>query len=380
MKKNKLFFITIISAILLNQKDNNSLDNNNIVKTSENEITNEVITNDDLFLKKHHLSNGTFKNPEGTSDQLIDKGGNRFDYFLFLKEKNKLLKKGIPQNHVLSKEKALKQFNTTNGNKITWLGHASFLITINGINIITDPVLTNKTGPLIFGSKRYVDMPITLKDIVKKNKIDLILITHSHYDHLDLTSIKQIIRSNNNVKIITPLNNSRILKNLLFHNLNITELDWYQDFIFENLKIKCLPAIHWSQRSLFDLNKSLWGSFLIEYDSKKMLFCCDTGYDELFYKKLGNTFGPIDILFVNIGAYYFKPLFDKSNVHATPEEALNLAKDFKAKKTIGMHWGTFVLSLEDFMDPKNRFLNSNSDYDVKKRIIFDIGETKDFNF
>ena len=96
----------------------------------------------------------------------------------------------------------------------------------------------------------------------------------------------------------------------------------------------------------------------------------------LFYKKLGNTFGPIDVLFVNISAYYFKPLFNKSNVH-TPEEALNLAKDFK-QKNCGMHW-KFVFVLEVY-GSKNTFLNSNSDYDVKNRIIFDIGETKDFNF
>tara|TARA_B100001248_G_C27375452_1_gene454019 strand:- start:709 stop:1182 length:474 start_codon:yes stop_codon:yes gene_type:complete len=156
----------------------------------------------------------------------------------------------------------LKQFNTINGNKITWLGHVSFLITINGINILTDPLLENEIGPIIYPTKRYVDIPITLKDIVKKNKIDLILITHSHYDHLDLPSIKQIVKSNNNVKIITPLKNSRILKNIYQNgNLNISELDWYQDLIFKDIKIKCLPAIHWSKRTPFDYNKSLWGSF-----------------------------------------------------------------------------------------------------------------------
>jgi len=138
-----------------------------------------------------------------------------------------------------------------------------------------------------------------------------------------------------------------------------------------------MPAVHWSKRSLTDTNKTLWGSFLIEYKDKKLFFSCDTGYGNI-YKTLGEKYGPIDITFINIGAYDFRPMFDKSIYHATPEEALNIGQDLKSKKVIGMHWGTVVLSLEPIMEPPIRFRNAASQYGYSKEdaIIFKIGEVK----
>ena len=136
-----------------------------------------------------------------------------------------------------------------------------------------------------------------------------------------------------------------------------------------------LPAIHWSKRTLTDTNKSLWGNFLIEYKDKFFLFACDTGYGNI-YKDLGDKYGPIDLTFINIGAYDFKPMFDKSVYHTTPEEALNVAQDLKSKKVIGMHWGTVVLSLEPIMEPPVRFKNNAEKYGFKKKdaIIFKVGQ------
>ena len=110
---------------------------------------------------------------------------------------------------------------------------------------------------------------------------------------------------------------------------------------------------------------------------KKYSFACDTGYGNI-YKDLGEKYGPIDITMINIGAYNFKPMFDKSVYHTTPEEALNVAKDLKSKKVIGMHWGTFVLSLEPIMEPPARFKNNAEKYGYKKddAIIFKVGEFK----
>ena len=139
-----------------------------------------------------------------------------------------------------------------------------------------------------------------------------------------------------------------------------------------------MPSIHWSKRSLWDTNKSLWGSFLIEYKDKKILFLCDTGYGKI-YKELGKKYGPIDITFINIGAYNFFPMApkkDSSIYHTNPEEALQIGKDLNSKKLVGMHWGTVVLSLEPIMEPGERFKNSSNQYGYHPddAIIFKIGQ------
>jgi L-ascorbate metabolism protein UlaG (beta-lactamase superfamily) len=141
-----------------------------------------------------------------------------------------------------------------------------------------------------------------------------------------------------------------------------------------------LPAVHWSKRTLTDTNKTLWGNFLIEYKDKKIFFACDTGYGDI-YKLLGNKYGPIDLTFINIGAYNFKPMFDRSIYHATPEEALNIAQDLNSKKVIGMHWGTIVLSLEPIMEPPIRFKDNAEKYGFTKEntILFKIGQVSKLN-
>ena len=150
--------------------------------------------------------------------------------------------------------------------------------------------------------------------------------------------------------------------------------------INDKLKVTFLPAVHWSKRTLTDTNKTLWGNFLIEYKDKKILFACDTGVGNI-YKEVGDKFGPIDLTLINIGAYNFYPMTpykDKSAYHTNPEEALSIAKDLKSKKAIGMHWGTFVLSLEPIMEPRKRFKDNAEKYGFKKEdaIIFKIGEFK----
>jgi L-ascorbate metabolism protein UlaG (beta-lactamase superfamily) len=122
----------------------------------------------------------------------------------------------------------------------------------------------------------------------------------------------------------------------------------------------------------------LWGNFLIEYNNKKIFFACDTGYGNI-YKELGKKYGPIDLTFINIGAYNFYPMSpqkDKSIYHTNPEEALNIAQDLKSKKVLGMHWGTVVLSLEPIIEPPVRFKDNAEKYSFNKTdaVIFKIGQ------
>ena len=318
-------------------------------------------------LPYHHLPDGTFRNPEGSPkrDESI-----KWSYRTFNKEKKKL-KIEFPSDHVIKKEKVLENLDKyKNDNYVAWIGHATFLIKLGDTTIITDPLFSKNTGPLIFGPKRYVESAIRLNEIPET---DLFLLTHNHYDHLDYSTVRNFPHKKS--KVLVPLKLSKYFTRNGFKNVN--ELDWYDDIKVNDLKITLLPAVHWSKRSLNDTNKTLWGNFLIEYKDKKILFACDTGYGNI-YKELGEKYGPIDLTFINIGAYDFRPMFEKSVYHANPEEALNIAQDLKSKKVIGMHWGTVVLSLEPIMEPPVRFKANAEKYGFKKEdaIIFKIGEVQ----
>jgi len=318
-------------------------------------------------LPYHHLPDGTFRNPEGSPkrDENI-----KWSFKTFNKEKKKL-KIEFPSNHVVEREKVLENLEKyKNDNYVAWIGHATFLIKLGDTTIITDPLFSKNSGPLIFGPKRYVESAIKLNEIPKT---DLFLLTHNHYDHLDYSTVRDFPHKKS--KVLVPLKLSKYFTRNRFKDVN--ELDWYDEIKFNDLKITFLPAVHWSKRTLTDTNKTLWGNFLIEYKDKKIFFACDTGYGDV-YKDLGKKYGPIDLTFINIGAYDFRPMFEKSVYHANPEEALNIAQDLKSKKVIGMHWGTVVLSLEPIMEPPVRFKANAEKYGYKKEdaILFKIGEVQ----
>ena len=318
----------------------------------------------------HHLSDGTFRNPEG-SPVVISRSG-KFSYRTFSKLRKKI-SLNFPNEHVVEKEKVKSDLEKyKNDDYVAWIGHATYLIKLGNTTIITDPVFSKNAGPLIFGPKRFTKPALDLKEIPK---IDLFLLTHNHYDHQDMSTIRNFPYKD--AKVLVPLNLGKYFKNYK----DVNEMDWYDHKnINSDLKITLLPAVHWSKRSLTDTNKTLWGNFLIEYKNRKILFACDTGYGNI-YKELGEKYGPIDLTMINIGAYNFKPMFDKTIYHTTPEEALNVAKDLKSKKVLGMHWGTFVLSLEPIMEPPIRFKDNAENYGFKREdaITFNIGEVKSLN-
>ena len=313
----------------------------------------------------HHLADGTFRNPEGSPER---DPNIKWSMSKWNKEKKKI-KINIPSGHVIDKKEVLKNLEKyKDDDYVAWIGHATFLIKLGNTTIITDPLFSKNAGPLIFGPKRYVDPAISLKEIPEVN---LFLLTHNHYDHLDYRTIKKFPYKK--AKVLTPLKLSKYFTRNGFNN--VQEMDWYDQTEVNDLKITLMPAVHWSKRTLTDTNKTLWGSFLIEYKNKKIFFACDTGYGNI-YKDLGNKYGPIDLTFVNIGAYDFRPMFEKSIYHANPEEALNIGQDLKSEKVVGMHWGTVILSLEDPFEPPVRFKNATNKYGYHSddAILFKIGE------
>ena len=318
----------------------------------------------------HHLPDGTFRNPEGSP---IRDSSFNWSYKIFNKEKKKL-DMNIPNDHVINKKQVLENLDRhKNDNYVAWIGHATFLIKLGDTTIITDPVFEKNMGPLIFGPKRFVDPAIDLKELPEVN---LFLLTHNHYDHLSTRTIQRFPYKKS--KVLAPLKLGKYFTKNGFSN--VSEMDWYDQIKVNDLKITMVPAVHWSKRSLWDTNKTLWGSFIIEYKNKKIFFASDTGYGNI-YKELGEKYGPIDLTFINIGAYNFYPMAsqkDKSIYHTNPEEALNIGKDLKSKKVLGMHWGTVILSLEPLFEPPKRFKNSSNQYGYHPddAIIFKIGQVE----
>ena len=257
-----------------------------------------------------------------------------------------------------SREEPKKEFIKTNENinlnslkdrehYALWIGHSTFLINNGDLTILTDPIFSERASPLNFaGPKRLIKPVIKIKDLPE---VDVITISHNHYDHLDINSLRKIQKKFPNVKILVPKGDLKLLKN---YNLNNGfEFLWWEEIIFDNTKFIFTPAQHWSARGLRDRNKSLWGSWFIKTEEKNIFHAGDTGYSDDFIE-IRNRLGSVDFAMIPIGAY--DPQWFMSYSHVNPEEALNIAKDLDAKKSIGMHWGTFILTDEPVLEPRER--------------------------
>ncbi len=303
----------------------------------------------------------------------------KWNWKLFREEKKKL-KIDYPPEHVVDRQIVLKNLEKHKSDSyVMWLDHASFIIKLGNTTIITDPVFEKYYGYFGFGTKKYIKPPLKLRELPE---INLFLLSHNHLDHMSQKTINNFPYKN--TKVLVPLKLGKYFTRNGYKKDNVKEMDWFDKVeINDEITITMLPAQHWSKRWIWgdgNTNRSLWGSFLIEYKGKKIFFACDTG-PAPFYKELGEKFGPIDLGFGNIGAYNFFPIInvkDKSTAHANPEELLSLMRDLKVKKVVGMHWGTAILSLEPIWEPPIRFKANAEKFGYKKEeaIIFKIGEIK----
>ena len=306
-----------------------------------------------------------FQNPPGQNRLQRDwkMGGS----FLFKHIKQKVPK--IPTGHVLSNEQALAQLDTP-GDRLTWMGHATFLVRLGGVNILTDPFFSNYASPIQgLGPKRFVPPGLAIEQLPP---IDIILVSHNHYDHLDKPALKKI-SNKKSIQVVVPLGLAVFFKRLGFQHIH--ELDWHESCVIKSLTIRALPAMHFSRRGLFDYNKTLWASFSIESPGQKLFFSGDTAYGE-FFKQLGKDYGPFDYGLMAIGAY--QPREIMSRVHVTPEEAVKIAEDLKVKTIVGMHWGTIMLTTEPPFEPPVllRKYASEAAFAEQDVWVMKIGETK----
>lgn len=228
-----------------------------------------------------------------------------------------------------------------------WIGHSTLLVSIDGVSVLTDPVFSERASPVSFaGPKRVVPPALTVAELPALNAV---LISHSHYDHLDLPSLKELHNRQPGVTFLVPLG----LKGLL-HGAGIdkvVELDWWDTVMVGRVKFTATPVRHWSSRTPFDRNQTLWSGWMVNFPDYAFYFAGDSGYTADF-KQTRERLGAPDLAAIPIGAYDPRDFMKAS--HMNPEEAVQAFADLNAKQAIAIHWGTFKLTLEPLAEPPVR--------------------------
>src|SRR5262245_4505483 len=251
---------------------------------------------------------------------------------------------------------------------ITWIGHSTMLVSMDGVTFITDPIFSERASPVSFaGPKRLVPPGVPLAELPP---IDFVLLSHNHYDHTDLPSIAALVQRGS--LVIVPLEMGALVRDV---GGEAIELDWWQSIRLGNVTVHCVPAQHFSGRSLSDGNRQLWAGWVVEGPTRRFYHAGDTGYFNGF-KEIGRRLGPIDLAALPIGAY--DPPSIMRAVHLNPEEAVQAARDLGARRIVGMHFGTFDLTDEPPDEPPSRFhaAAAGQGFDTESAWILAVGETR----
>ncbi|WP_339388559.1 MBL fold metallo-hydrolase [Planctobacterium marinum] len=258
-----------------------------------------------------------------------------------------MMREGRPDWPDRIENKGVSQLDATLGPddfSLTFVNHATFLIQFAGVNVLTDPVWSERASPVSWIGPKRVRKPGI--PISKLPNIDLILISHNHYDHLDIKTLK-LLSDKFNPVVVVPIGDKKLLNSVGIRN--VKELDWWESISMEEgSTITFTPTQHSSARGLFDRDKSLWGSYFIKYRQRSIYFGGDAGYSSHF-SETRKRLGPPDVALLGIGAY--APRFFMKSIHMDPAEAVLAHKDLGANQSVGMHFGTFQLSSESFDQP-----------------------------
>lgn len=299
------------------------------------------VTSNEKIKNSKNFKNGKFRNLEDTS--LMTK----FDFATlvssFTNGQDKVPSFTLPMERVNTN---LFESNTERDIKLIWFGHSTLLLEVNNKKILLDPMLSEVPAPLpMLGSKRFSkNVPLEINDFPE---LDAVLISHDHYDHLDYSTI---IKLKDKVKVFyVPLGIGEHLKLWGVEAEKIIELDWWQESNLLELTFVSTPSRHFSGRGLFNMDKTLWCSWVIKSKDKSIFFSGDTGYSKAF-KEIGDKYGPFDLTMLECGQYNE----GWSDIHMMPEETVKANIDLKGKTLMPIHWGAFKLSVHPWYEPIER--------------------------
>lgn len=273
----------------------------------------------------------------------------------------------LPANHAVPRQQALAALHSLMKSRdgLLWIGHATFLIRIGGLTVLTDPVFSERVSPVPgIGPKRYKPPGVEISDIAS---LDLIVISHNHYDHLDATSLSELGNRFPNATVLMPDGSESFATQAGFQKVRGARAG--SQFRVGDVRIMAAPAYHISSRIGLDAHMTPCLSWSIRHiGGNSIYFGGDTAYGPIF-KRVRQALGPHRVALVPIGAY--EPPAEVAHVHATPEQAVQIARDLGARVAVGMHWGTFALSSEPPMEPAQRFRRAGGSF----ARVLRIGET-----
>jgi len=303
-------------------------------------------------------------------DKNLSSGSTAVRLSFFLRRFATVFRSGSGAPNRVPNDGVLLRDNSTSPS-VTWIGHATLLVQMDGVNFLTDPIWSKTPSPVPFvGPSRWVAPGVELEDLPA---IDFVVISHNHYDHLDLPTLRKLAQLNKETVFFVPLGNAALLQKNGIQQ--VREMDWGNRVTLKETTIYCLPTQHWSKRSLTDTRKSLWSSWAVIGPQRRFYFAGDTGYFDGF-KEIGTKLGPFDLAAVPVGAYEPSDMMKVS--HLNPEEAVQAALDVQATTAVAMHFGTFDLSDEPIDEPPFRFKAAIEGAGSIDGWVLDIGETRGF--
>ena len=243
---------------------------------------------------------------------------------------------------------SLKGAAPSPGLRAFWIGHASVYVELDGVRMLIDPIFSEVASPLDIGPRRFHPPPIRLADLPM---IDAVLITHDHYDHLDMRTVQQL--SQRGTMFFVPLGIGAHLQAWGVPEAQIRDLEWWQESPLRGVRIVSTPSRHYSGRGLTDKDATLWTSWSVIGAKHRFYVSGDTGYSDHF-ARIGERFGPFDLAFIKIGAY--GPGAPWLDIHMSPEDAVRAHREVRARRMFPVHWGTFNLAFHDWNEPIQRAL------------------------
>jgi L-ascorbate metabolism protein UlaG (beta-lactamase superfamily) len=250
---------------------------------------------------------------------------------------------------------------------LTWIGHATFVMRLGGKLVATDPIWSERISGT---ARRNVAPGVAFEDVPK---LDVVTVSHSHYDHMDLPTLRRIHAANPSCLFVVPRDNGEILRGAGIDR--VVELDWWQSHAEGALEITHVPAQHWSLRVPWDRNKRLWGGFVYESSEGTAYHAGDTAWSERVFREIAARFPAIDWAMIPIGAY--EPVWFMGAQHIGPEDAARAWEILGAKTLVAMHWGTFKLTDEPLGEPPERVRAWMGARGMSERLwVMDIGETR----